>query len=967
MSTPIADPRIPEWLEGLASPESKRHEAVALAIAKTPTYDAQIVSALKRLAQEDPQKYARDAAKHALQKIAEAHFGAGNEIRAYLEQLRVQGDAPRAVAPTRVSPDVAVVAAETTRVVERTAPLVPTVDAAPPPPAASAVPFDQWLLSERNIKLALYSGGLLLLLAGLIFVGINWAYLPGIAKLGVTLGVTAVLYLGGAFLFRRPSLKIGGTALLAIASGFLPLNFVVTHLYLTQGNVDVMWLGASIVCGIVYAATAIRTRQNLFTVFVLLALYAGAAAALTLLKAEYPIHAFGYALVTFLVLGASYAARRNARTQFAARTLRISAHVVAPIVFVMALLTWGLTFTNFYQRDWAWFALAAMLALVIFYVVDAWRSRSLYARWAAAFALGVLAILVCAQLKLDSLQTGIVLMVIAAGYLLAGKFLQRGKAYTFGLPLYVVSALLAVLVTLQALSAYVKTPEHLTLALVGDVALLGLATYLFRRAEFLYAAAWLLIAPVFVATQIYLHEMVWRGWTLGALMLVYAVVGYGIGRERLRWSGAFLSAAALLSVIVPAMLYPNYFALLMALSAIAILYACFALWLRWQWLLVAALTALNFAVVSGILSVLTAPFDIARALCVSIAAVGLGLTIGGVECKRRGWLAWRAPLYVFAGIDLVLAYGLALVAGNVFAIAVSAILGAVALAMQWVERAQLRVWKIPALLTGGGALLWLSGLYFVVALLDVPREFGALAFALAGAVYVGAGLWLRDGERAELFGTPLRIVGLATALCALLASVVFNVPSVAALTFALGAVTFGADGFWRKQFALVYLGGLMLVGVWVWVMRLLDVNEWQAYVMPLGVYGLVVGWSELRLGRTRTFQLATLAGLVVLFGAAFYQSRSNILYAVLLLLESIAVFGVGIRMRSRIYVQAAIVALVLNGLAQFGPAFVNLDRWIQIGAIGSILLVVGLVALFRRQKLLETRRALTSGWKMWKP
>lgn len=117
----------------------------------------------------------------------------------------------------------------------------------------------------------------------------------------------------------------------------------------------------------------------------------------------------------------------------------------------------------------------------------------------------------------------------------------------------------------------------------------------------------------------------------------------------------------------------------------------------------------------------------------------------------------------------------------------------------------------------------------------------------------------------------------------------------------------------------------------------------------------------------RTFQLATLAGLVVLFGTAFYQSLSNWMYAVLLLVESALVFGYGLKTHSRIFVKSAIVALFLNGIAQFGPAFVQLERWIQIGAIGSILLVVGLVALFRRQKLLETRRALTIEWKTWRP
>ncbi|MDL1896725.1 hypothetical protein FBQ82_10645, partial [Anaerolineae bacterium CFX7] len=112
MSRPNMENQTAAWLDALTSAESKRHEAAALAIAtsaeskrheaaalaiaKAPTYDAQIIAALKTIAHADAQKYARAAAKNALQKIAEAHFAAGNDIRAYLEQLRLQGDKPQA-------------------------------------------------------------------------------------------------------------------------------------------------------------------------------------------------------------------------------------------------------------------------------------------------------------------------------------------------------------------------------------------------------------------------------------------------------------------------------------------------------------------------------------------------------------------------------------------------------------------------------------------------------------------------------------------------------------------------------------------------------------------------------------------------------------------------------------------------------------------------------------------------------
>ena len=240
MQTSETKSQIETWLEGLSHEESKRREAIALAIMKTPTYDERIVAALKQIAHSDPKDYARNAAVRALQKIAEAHFLAGNDIRAYLEKWRA-GELtsarpqipvppaqpistptasaqpapeipaapfqplPKPVAPETASPihpvtPSSVLAAEPQRVVK---------------PPAPQVPFDQWLLSERNIKFALYSGGFLLILAGLIFVGVNWNYLPGIAKLGVTLAVTLAMYAGGALLFKRPTLKIGGAALLA--------------------------------------------------------------------------------------------------------------------------------------------------------------------------------------------------------------------------------------------------------------------------------------------------------------------------------------------------------------------------------------------------------------------------------------------------------------------------------------------------------------------------------------------------------------------------------------------------------------------------------------------------------------------------------------------------------------------------------------------------------------------------------
>jgi hypothetical protein len=117
--------------------------------------------------------------------------------------------------------------------------------ARPPAPPKEKVPFDQWLLSERNIKIALYAGAVLLVVAGLIFVGVNWARMPGPAKFAIMVMVTGLMYLGGYLLFRRPALRIGGIALLGIASGFVVADLAILQIYVLgpAGLRDgVMWL-----------------------------------------------------------------------------------------------------------------------------------------------------------------------------------------------------------------------------------------------------------------------------------------------------------------------------------------------------------------------------------------------------------------------------------------------------------------------------------------------------------------------------------------------------------------------------------------------------------------------------------------------------------------------------------------------------------------------------------------------------
>ena len=185
------------------------------------------------------------------------------------------------------------------------------------------------------------------------------------------------------------------------------------------------------------------------------------------------------------------------------------------------------------------------------------------------------------------------------------------------------------------------------------------------------------------------------------------------------------------------------------------------------------------------------------------------------------------------------------------------------------------------------------------------------------------------------------------------------------ITYALAAAIFSVDAAMRRNWLIGYLGsGAFVVLIW-YSLSYLGVEEWQAYLLPAGLGLLLLGWNEQRLARRGVYRLATLIGLSVLMVSAFYQSLFDTWYAALLLVECLFALGWGIRTRSRIYVQAGVAALLVVAVAQLGPAFIELPRWVEVGIIGSLLLGGGLVALFRRERIVTTRKNLSNEWKKW--
>jgi len=295
--------------------------------------------------------------------------------------------------------------------------------ASKPKPPKETIPFDQWLLSERNIKIALYSGGLLLVLAGLIFIGVNWTRIPGPGKFAITSLITGLMYLGGYLLFQRDAYRIGGVALLGVASGFLTLNFAVLQIYvLGPGGLrdDVMWLIASPLCLLFYGLTAYWTRSELFTYISIAAVISAITAALVVIDVPMAIYCLAYAVLSLVLLSVSRWFQTTRFKFFTAQPLCLIAHIGMALV---------ISFSFGIENAWLYTAPIG----VIFYLLEAYGMRSSLLTCVSMVAIISMVSAILASLDAPLLVYTLVYAILMVAFLGLGYVLRKTQFSDFTL------------------------------------------------------------------------------------------------------------------------------------------------------------------------------------------------------------------------------------------------------------------------------------------------------------------------------------------------------------------------------------------------------------------------------------------------------------------------------------------------------------------------------------------------------
>lgn len=743
-----------------------------------------------------------------------------------------------------------------------------------PKPPKEKIPFDQWLLSERNIKFMLYSGAGLLILAGLIFIGVNWNKIPGEAKFVITFFITGLTYLGGFLLYQRPQLKAGGNALLGIASGFFVLNFVVLQIYVFQESglrAEVMWLIASPFCLGLYLGTAYWTKSQFFTYLSIGASFSLLLAALVLSSAFFGIYSLAFSILLIIFLWLSYSVRGSGWESFTYSPLKWTAQIGMPLAIAAAWVLYNGWSTRSFGT--IWLLIITQGISVLFYAYTDFRSKSSPARWATSVLFTITLGIIMVTLNFTNSQMGLTFFLQAFAFLGLGYWLeQREDRKNGSLPFYLIAYALAALLTfVAAIDEY----EKLAKALVADVLLIGTAAYIHPklRIRLTYLAAWLFMVPAYMFINIWFKEpLYFHGLLMGVLGVNYAVAGYFTGRNNLQNGAPFLTASAFLSVLVVFMTWGNHTAAAVVLLADAVLYVWAAIWLGWVPLLLPGLTALSLVVIHVT--------SATPALIISLALLGNLIGFGGYALRRIKDKEWSWPLYLVGSIDLVIAYTLSFIANdNFMIIGLSAELFILLFIMAWLERDYFEDKGLDPILSYIGIAVLYTGFFYVLdALLgeNFWRAWPPFAAAIAALFAIIA--WALRGRAAgKVYELPFRLAGLGLMIVPIIGSLINSSFAGVAISLSIATVVYLIEAGIRdlKPFAFIGVAGvfishyfilrsfvtepvffnvwpiytLILTTLFVLLYRLLD--RWQiglVYVQPLKYAGLslilvpAIGW-----------------------------------------------------------------------------------------------------------------------------
>ncbi|MBA2448062.1 MAG: hypothetical protein H0V51_08555 [Chloroflexi bacterium] len=533
------------------------------------------------------------------------------------------------------------------------------------------------------------------------------------------------------------------------------------------------------------------------------------------------------------------------------------------------------------------------------------------------------------------------------------------------------------------------------LALLVIVAIYAFSAATRRSSLFLYPASWLfVIAFVSAAERIFRGAGIsLPGYELARLLALlgvgYLALGYAIGRLGRHYARPIYLTGYALSWLTALLSWSNRAVNVQVIGLSILVYAASAALARhpaWLYPLVGATLTQYLLAIDTFLPDLTRTQAMATLVLPTWLLFGIASTIVARQAPGSAPSRWdrlgRGPAWSHPWAAPLVHWGLATLTISTIGSASDARIGLIVAGAYFVLLALVgTLWRAPAemglgLLFGGVALQ--QGLR----LLGVPAADQPPLWALVG---LGAALLALATRRSRSEGlrgwyAPLAVgsavvgagaLGATLGLRLILASRATLQPL--AITAALTGLTLLTHGFGRRDRVLAYLG-VALIGVsYAQQLVLSGVEQLQAFALPAGAYLLTLAYLEWRRGTGgRVKATLEIGGLTLLLGTSLLQAVGFLgagfdryAYDTFLLLESVALLGLGAVLRWRRTFFGASLALVADVLILLSDPLRAVNTWYLVAIIGLAMIGVVVFVEQRRQQIplwLDAWRQRLESW-----
>jgi hypothetical protein len=215
------------------------------------------------------------------------------------------------------------------------------------------------------------------------------------------------------------------------------------------------------------------------------------------------------------------------------------------------------------------------------------------------------------------------------------------------------------------------------------------------------------------------------------------------------------------------------------------------------------------------------------------------------------------------------------------------------------------------------------------------------------------------------WGSVLRLSGLALASLTALSAPLEGSGLIASLPVAIAATLWAVEAFRRQNAWLGFpANGLYLMSYFM-ILTTLQVDQVQFYSIGAAVLGMLMHYILVRAGSKTGAFVAGMFSQLTLIGTSYLQfvGTENVWYFVIMFFQSLAVIAYGIVVRSRSLVLTPIILVIIGVMTVVFGTLRGLNTVILVGCSGIGLILLGITALFLRDRIGDLRDKL----KDWHP